>query len=66
MTKFRLLPSNHYALSGFDFGDIDRSVDEYMQIAARILYDIIREWQEHKTGGQPQTKPRSMERNLRR
>lgn len=26
--------------------DIDASVEEYMQMAARLLYDIIREWLE--------------------
>ncbi len=45
---------------------IEKSGNEYMQMAARMLYDIIREWQERQASEQTQNNPAESKRNRRR
>lgn len=47
-------------------GQIDQSVDEYMQMAARMLYDIIGEWQERHADDKSGNKQIKSERKSRR
>ena len=36
---------------------IDESIEDYLQMASRMLYDMIREWRECRSNKEPITQP---------